>query len=250
MPSFKTCLVSLALAALSFTSASASTVKSGVVARNVVEARDVNPSAGVARRSAAAKALAKRAAAAAAAKKNPYSKNSPFLKTKAALAAARVRCGTNNVCQKRTAAAPANGAAVCISGKCTYRCDDGFAPGGSDGTQCVASATSCGGVTCPEVSNGYNVCDANTGACSAGCNAGFTLYASGNNQACFAVESDVNNCGNPGNVCPASYNGIGSSSCRSGTCKIACPSGYFLRKANSDSNPYYCYNGESSLVMN
>jgi len=67
----------------------------GVVARNVVEARDVNPSAGVARRSAAAKALAKRAAAAAAAKKNPYSRNSPFLKTKAALAAARIRCGTS-----------------------------------------------------------------------------------------------------------------------------------------------------------
>jgi len=55
----------------------------------------VNPSAGVARRSAAAKALAKRAAAAAAASKNPYSKNSPFLRTKAALAAARIRCGTS-----------------------------------------------------------------------------------------------------------------------------------------------------------
>ena len=55
----------------------------------------MNPSAGVARRSAAAKALAKRAAAAAAASKNPYSKKSPFLKTKAALAAARVRCGTS-----------------------------------------------------------------------------------------------------------------------------------------------------------
>lgn len=91
--------------------------------------------------------------------------------------------------------------------------------------------------SCPTVENGYNVCDPNSGACSAGCNSGFVLYASGNTQACFATQSDVNNCGNPGNVCPSSYNGIGSSTCRSGTCKIACPSGYFLRKANSDSNP-------------
>ncbi|GAA5872444.1 hypothetical protein JCM16303_004519 [Sporobolomyces ruberrimus] len=242
MPSFKACLVSLALAALSFASVNASTVNSGVVAR------DVNPSAGVARRSAAAKALAKRAAAAAAAGKNPYAKNSPFLKTKAALAAARVRCGTNNVCERRTAAPPANGASVCISGKCTYRCDAGFAPGGADGTQCIASATACGGVTCPTVANGYNVCDAGTGACSAGCNAGFVLFESGNNRACFAVESDADNCGTPGNVCPASYNGIGTASCRSSTCKITCPSGYFLRKANSNSNPYYCYNGSGSLV--
>ncbi|GAA5940345.1 uncharacterized protein JCM15063_002607 [Sporobolomyces koalae] len=244
MPSIKTCLLSLALAALSFASVNASTVNSGVVARNVEV-----PSAGVARRSAAAKALAKRAAAAAAASKNPYSKNSPFLKTKAALAAARVRCGTNNVCERRTAAPPANGAAVCISGKCTYRCNSGYAPGGSDGTQCVASASTCGGVTCPTVANGYNTCDASTGACAAGCNAGYTLYESGNTRACFATQSDANNCGTPGNICPSSYNGIGSSVCRSGSCKIACPSGYFLRKANSDSNPYYCYNGSGSLVM-
>ena len=91
--------------------------------------------------------------------------------------------------------------------------------------------------TCPTVANGYNVCDSNTGACSAGCNAGFTLYESGNTRACFATQSDVNNCGNPGTVCPSSYNGIGSSTCRSGNCKIVCPSGYFLRKANSDTNP-------------
>ncbi|GAA5844181.1 hypothetical protein JCM5353_005895 [Sporobolomyces roseus] len=248
MPSFKTCLISLALAALSFASVNASTVNSGVVARNVVEARDVNPSAGVARRSAAAKALAKRAAAAAAASKNPYSKNSPFLRTKAALAAARIRCGTNNVCERRTAAPPANGASVCISGKCTYRCNSGFAPGGADGSQCVASASTCAGVTCPNVPNGYNTCDAASGACTAGCNAGFTLYENGASRACFATASDPENCGNPGVVCPASYNGIGSSVCRSGNCRIACPSGYFLRRANSDSNPYYCYNGSNSLV--
>ncbi|GAA6060394.1 hypothetical protein JCM10212_004647 [Sporobolomyces blumeae] len=247
MPSFKTCLISLALAALSFASVNASTVNSGVVARNVVEARDVNPSAGVARRSAAAKALAKRAAAAS--KKAPYSKNSPFLKTKAALAAARVRCGTNTVCERRTAAPPANGAAVCISGRCTYRCNSGFAPGGSDGTQCVASATTCSGVTCPTIANGYNTCDASTGACAAGCNAGFSLYQSNGEYRCFATGSDASNCGAPGNVCPASYNGIGASVCKAGQCKVACPSGYFLRRANSNSNPYYCYNGESSLVQ-
>lgn len=249
MPSFKTCLISLAIAALSFASVNASTVDAGLVARNVVEARDVNPSAGVSRRSAAAKALAKRAARSSSTSGGAYAPTSAFMRTKAALAAARVRCGTNTVCQRRTAKPPANGAAVCISGKCTYRCNQGFAPGGSDGTQCVASVTMCQGVTCPSVTNGFNTCNDSTGACTPGCNAGFNLYQSGGQYACFATDSDVSNCGAPGNVCPASYNGIGTAVCKSGQCKVACGANYFARKANSATNPYYCYNGESSLVM-
>ncbi|GAA5958614.1 hypothetical protein JCM21900_004655 [Sporobolomyces salmonicolor] len=250
MPSIKTCIITIALAAFSFASveASTSTMHSGVVARDsMVKARSANPSAGVSRRAAAAKALRKRAAAAAAEAANPYSKNSAFLNTKAALAAAKVRCGTDTVCERRTTAAPANGAAVCITGKCTYRCNDGYAPGGTDGTQCVAAASACSGVTCADVTNGYNTCDA-TGACSPGCNAGLTLYQASNGAyACFDTTSDAANCGTPGNVCPSSYNGIGTSTCTSSTCKVACPPGYFLRKAQSTTNPYYCYNGEDSL---
>jgi len=91
--------------------------------------------------------------------------------------------------------------------------------------------------TCSTPANGYNTCDAATGACNPGCNAGFTLFQAGNNFSCFAINSDADNCGAPGNVCPASYNGIGSSVCRSGNCRIACPAGYFLRRANSNTNP-------------
>ncbi|CEQ39316.1 SPOSA6832_00837, partial [Sporobolomyces salmonicolor] len=45
-----------------------------------------------------------------------------------------------------------------------------------------------------------------------------------------------------------SDNGIGTPSCSSGACRIVCPAGYSLRKAQSTTNPYYCYNGSSSLV--
>ncbi|GAA5862898.1 hypothetical protein JCM1840_002319 [Sporobolomyces johnsonii] len=251
MPSFKTCVISFALAALSFASveASTSTMHSGVVARDsMIKARSANPSAGVSRRAAAAKALRKRAAAAAAEAASPYSKNSAFLNTKAALAAAKVRCALDSVCEHRTVAAPANGAAVCLTGKCTYRCNDGYAPGGTDGTECVAAASECSGVTCAAVTNGYNTCDATTGACTPGCNAGLTLYQASNGvYACFDTTSDPDNCGAPGNVCPSSYNGRGVPTCKASTCRLTCDSGYSLRKAQSQTNPYYCYNGEASL---
>jgi hypothetical protein len=40
------------------------------------------------------------------------------------------------------------------AGRCSYRCETGFAPGGPDGTQCVASETQCGTQTCAAVENG------------------------------------------------------------------------------------------------
>ncbi|GAA6010315.1 hypothetical protein JCM10207_005170 [Rhodosporidiobolus poonsookiae] len=231
MPSFKATLLAVAVAALTFTDVSAKT-----------------HNAGVARRNAAAAALSKRQFD----KSGDYSKGTPFMSTVQALAAANVRCGTDAVCERRTAAAPANGAAVCISGRCSYRCDSGFAPGGADGTQCVASASACAGVTCDVPDNGYATCDATTGACVVGCNSGYTRYSQTDPPTapyfCFAVASDAANCGTPGNVCPSSYNGIGSPSCKSGNCRITCPAGYFLRSAASSTNPFYCYNGSGSLV--
>ncbi|GAA5974043.1 hypothetical protein JCM11641_008231 [Rhodosporidiobolus odoratus] len=252
MPSIKSCLASIALAAFAFAPISAAaTTSHGVAARGVN-----SESSGIARREAAAKALAKRArkttSKSAGTSANPYSKDSAFLNTKAAKAAARIRCGTNNVCERRAAAAPANGAALCVTGKCTYRCLDGYAPGGADGTECVASATTCNGQTCNVPENGYATCDADTGNCSLGCNTPYILWSGdgGVYQECFATQTDAANCGTPSNVCPSSYNGIGTPSCKAGNCRIVCPAGYFVRRAQSTTNPYYCYNGESSLVRN
>lgn len=43
-------------------------------------------------------------------------------------------------------------------------------------------------------------------------------------------------------------NSIGDAVCKFGSCRIACPAGYALRTDSSPTKPYYCYNGEGSLV--
>ncbi|GAA5853418.1 hypothetical protein JCM8547_002446 [Rhodosporidiobolus lusitaniae] len=234
MPSIKSCLLALAVMAMAVAPINA--------AKHTESA--------VARRAAAARALAKRQET----NDDASAYQSKAWKSqKKVLAAQRIRCGTDTVCERRTAAAPANGQAVCVSGRCDYRCNSGFAPGGTDGTECVASQSSCGTQDCAVPTNGYATCDT-TGACVVGCNAGFVRYST--NEAgtapyfCFATATDANNCGSPGNICPSSYNGIGTPSCKSGNCRIQCPAGSFLRKAASTTNPYYCYNGEDSLVRN
>ncbi|GAA5890895.1 hypothetical protein JCM6882_008849 [Rhodosporidiobolus microsporus] len=230
MPSFKACLLAVATAALAFA--------------------PVDASATHTRREAAAASLDRRAVDRTGLNKGQYKTKSAFLQTAAALAVARIRCGTDAVCAAR-GDPPANGAAVCITGRCTFRCNEGFAPGGADGTECVAAASACSGVTCNVPDNGYATCDATTGACIIGCDAGFTRYSLSNPPAepyfCFATSTDPNNCGLPGNVCPGSYNGIGDAACKSGNCRIQCPAGSFLRRAASTTNPFYCYNGEDSL---
>ncbi|BGP21887.1 hypothetical protein Rt10032_c01g0582 [Rhodotorula toruloides] len=276
MPSIKSCLASLALVALAFAPVNASKATSaGVVARNQHVERSVKSSAAVARRDAAAKALKKRAGratgrttfanrktaasskgnsasnnAAPVSKTDPYAANSAFLNTKAALAAAKIRCGTNAICRTKGPAAPANGDSFCIAGSCTFRCNPGYAPGGTDGTQCVPSQTQCGGTTCDVPQFGYATCNTD-GTCNIGCAAGYQRYSTNVAQTgpyhCFATQTDAANCGTPGNACPASYNGIGEPVCKFGTCRVSCPVGYALRRAQSATNPYYCYNGLSSL---
>ncbi|GAA5831371.1 hypothetical protein JCM11251_004001 [Rhodosporidiobolus azoricus] len=228
MPSFKACLIAVAAVALAFAPVDATS-----------------------RREAAAASLERRAGVdRTGLNKGQYKTKSAFLQTPQALAVARIRCGTDNVCAAR-GDPPANGAAVCIAGRCTFRCLDGFNPGG-DGTQCVAAINTCNGVTCDVPDNGYATCE--NGACSAACNAGFSRYSlSADGTApyfCFATATDANNCGTPGNACPASYNGIGEPACKNGACRVACPAGSFLRRAQSVSNPFYCYSGEDSLVRN
>jgi len=38
---------------------------------------------------------------------------------------------------------------------------------------------------------------------------------------CISTRSSPDNCGAVGNVCPASYNGVGQASCRNGTCRLS-----------------------------
>lgn len=99
---------------------------------------------------------------------NPYAKGSTFLSTKAALAAAAIRCNKNNggdaKCGSLTTP-PENASGLCYKARCTFRelllsaspellhcidlasllsgCNDGFAP---SGTQCMAAASECSGV--------------------------------------------------------------------------------------------------------
>ncbi|BGO96872.1 hypothetical protein RTBOTA2_000733 [Rhodotorula toruloides] len=269
MPSLRACLASLALVALAFAPINASTASpAGLVARGQHAQRAVKSSAAVARRQAAAKALKKRAragrttighrkgakggggGAGPVSLTNPYSPDSPFLNTKAALAAAKIRCGSNAICRSKGPAPPADANSFCINGSCTFRCNAGFAPGGADGTQCVPSSTTCGANTCTVPQFGYATCNVD-GTCNIGCAAGYTRFsqnADGSGPyACFAVGDDPANCGTPNNVCPPSYNGIGKSVCRNGTCRIHCPYGYALRRAKSAGSPFYCYNGPASL---
>ncbi|GAA5953367.1 hypothetical protein JCM8115_000506 [Rhodotorula mucilaginosa] len=267
MPSFKSCLVSLALAALAFAPVNAATsTDAGLVARGEKAARAVKPSSALARRNAAAKALKKRAgrqswgqrqaaqqaapvseAHASSSGLGAYTPGSAFLSTPQALAAAQIRCGNVFICNSRAPAPPANGINVCASGRCSYRCETGFAPGGPDGTQCVASETQCGTQTCAAVENGYSLCDAAGTACTYGCSQGFTSFASGDAIVCLNTQTDAANCGAPGNACPASYNGIGEAVCNFGLCRVACPAGYVSRSASTGG--FYCYNGENTLVQ-
>ncbi|BGP53050.1 hypothetical protein JCM8202_004134 [Rhodotorula sphaerocarpa] len=275
MPSIKSCLVSLALAAFAFSPINAATnVDAGLAARHV-EARDVQPSSSMTRRSVAAEALKKRAgrgrgrmtlmqqihaarearrpahrggaksSASSSSGEGAYTPGSTFLSTPQALAAATIRCGTAIVCERKAPAPPTNGVSVCAAGRCSYRCETGYAPSGTD---CVAASQTCGSETCQNLDNGYATCS--NGACLYGCVQGYNLATSNGTPRCLDLSSDVQNCGAVGNSCPASYNGIGSAACGFGTCSITCPFGYTVRRAASLSNPYYCYNGQSSLVMN
>ncbi|GAA5951434.1 hypothetical protein JCM21900_004408 [Sporobolomyces salmonicolor] len=161
----------------------------------------------------------------------------------------RVRCGqSNSVCAAAVTSPtdlPTNGAAVCspTTHQCVVGCLDGYVYSGG---QCIANTPTCGTNTCGTVDNGVYLCSGDN-VCTLVCDSsnGYTATASGT---CVSTTNDPDNCGSVGTVCAASYNGIGTPSCVASTCRITCPAGYSLRKAQSSTNPYYCYNGSSSLV--
>ncbi|GAA6012533.1 hypothetical protein JCM10207_009033 [Rhodosporidiobolus poonsookiae] len=153
----------------------------------------------------------------------------------------RVRCGISDaVCARAVTAPtdlPTNGQAVCDQAThiCTVGCQDGFVLSGG---ACIANAPTCGPNTCGTTDNGIFLCSgANT--CTLVCDTanGYQPTAAGT---CVNTLSDAANCGAIGNVCPASYNGIGSASCKSGQCRVACPAGYGLRRTQ-DGTALYCY---------
>ncbi|POY70726.1 hypothetical protein BMF94_6136 [Rhodotorula taiwanensis] len=192
---------------------------------------------------AAQKAAAAAAAAAAAPSSSAgdssgaYAPGSPFLSTPQALAAASRRCGVSRTCETTTTP-PANANAICLSGRCTFRCQSGFAPGGAAGTECVQGSTSCGPNACNAPTNGYATCAGET--CVYGCNAGLTLGTNGGAPVCLNLLGDPANCGTEGAVCPGSYNGVGTAACLFGTCGLRCPQGSYQRRTQ-DGSANYCY---------
>jgi hypothetical protein len=101
----------------------------------VIAARDANhntrslanPSAaaGLNKRAAVARALArKKSTSVRTTSSDPYSAKSAFLSTKAAKAAAAIRCNTNSFgdakCKAETSP-PAHAKAICLASRCTFR---------------------------------------------------------------------------------------------------------------------------------
>jgi len=130
-----------------------------------------------------------------------------------------------------------NATGVCYNGRCSFACNSGFFASGST---CAASAQTCGGVECPSINGGYNVCENNT--CTARCEAqlGYKQYCNADNTSCQCIQTavDVNNCGTPGNVCPGSYTGLGRAYCSEGFCQLSC--NRLVKVTPRDGSPQYC----------
>ncbi|GAA5831101.1 hypothetical protein JCM11251_005143 [Rhodosporidiobolus azoricus] len=272
MPSFKTIFASVAVAAFAFAPiASATPVK---VDASSLSRRTSNPSfysneASVEKRASdesrkEAAARVKRAKVAAAKKAKRVSKEREAqellkraisdahaaqglterdLESRAIFERAlrRVRCGISDAPCARAVTAPTdlptNGRAVCspITHQCVVGCADGYVLSGG---ACIASSPTCGANTCPTVENGVYLCSGNN-QCTLACDTanGYSPTAAGT---CVNTRTDADNCGAIGNVCPGSYNGIGTASCKSGLCKIVCPAGYGPRRTQ-DRTGIYCY---------
>ncbi|KAM0753107.1 Trs120-domain-containing protein [Meredithblackwellia eburnea MCA 4105] len=236
MPSFKSCLATLAIMAVTFSPIAAKGHKAtealigrdlhganAKAARAVVSNQVGNEKRAAAKAAAAKRALARRAASASASTDSLYGKNSVFGKGAVAQAAAAVKCAKPKYCN--SLATVANSHVVCLPSRfCQLQCDDGFAPSGTD---CVASAATCSAATCPTVTGGFNTCV--NGACSPGCFDSYTLHANADSSAytCLQLSIDVNNCGTAGNVCAPSYNGVGQPKCYNGACTLSCGKGLY-----------------------
>ncbi|ORY81275.1 hypothetical protein BCR35DRAFT_304148 [Leucosporidium creatinivorum] len=157
-------------------------------------------------------------------------------------AVAKVQCGvgakaSTPICVKYALASeiPANGRVACNSntGRCQIVCNNNYTLRNGF---CYKNANICTGKVCPAAPrNGVYLCTPGP-RCTLVCNFGQTPNAAG--TACVNTKFDANNCGAEGNVCPPSYNGIGSVHCWNFRCGITCPNGYYRR--TSSTGQYYC----------
>lgn len=129
---------------------------------------------------------------------------------------------------------PAHGSSSCSQSThlCVIACNSGYTlqPNGT----CLTDK-----VTCPKLSHGIYYVQG--GKCVPYCNSagGFSLSGTSTaNYTCVKRGRDVNNCGSKGNVCPASYNGVGTAVCRKGSCGLKCTGGTFAHTTPSGAS--YC----------
>jgi len=114
-----------------------------------------------------------------------------------------------------------NATSTCVASACTSTCATGYGDcnkNTSDGCEAALNAdrNNCG--ACGKVCASTETCS--QGVC-ASCAPGRTLCS----NACVDVQSDPNNCGKCGVPCSAST-AHASNACKSGTCMIACATGY------------------------
>ncbi|TNY23390.1 hypothetical protein DMC30DRAFT_389847 [Rhodotorula diobovata] len=152
----------------------------------------------------------------------------------------RYRCARDRVCAQAVtdpSDIPVNGAAVCNPQ--THLCQVGCQPGFFlTGGVCVQSASTCGPNTCGTTSNGAFLC-AGGNVCTLVCDTINGFVATPQNT-CVNLVTSEDNCGAIGNVCPPSYNGIGSPWCRSRQCGLRCPPGYYSKRTQ-DGQFLFCY---------
>lgn len=110
--------------------------------------------------------------------------------------------------------------------KCIVVCDLGYLGPQADGS-CTAV------VKCPaNPAHGVYVGKDCTLACDI-----FEGYEAAGST-CVNIFTSVDNCGSVGNVCAASYNGVGTAKCSLATCGLSCGAGYQQRTAPG--GQHYC----------
>ncbi len=137
----------------------------------------------------------------------------------------RCLCSVAADCPQPKAGDPCRAAACSESGVCGTGvnvgavCDDNNAC--TTGDVCDERGRCTGDpVVCPPVANGSSTCNEANGQCATVCDPSFTLCQ----NACLNLNTDMNNCGACGTVCPAITNA--SPVCSQGQCSSTCLSGF------------------------
>lgn len=151
---------------------------------------------------------------------------------------ANLQSDSNNCGRCNNRCVPPNNArgSLCVSAVCTPWCWDNFHFAASTSTCEPNVTTGCGDVSTDPNNCGScgNVCAAPAnasrvscagGKCLPSCNAGFKPVANLNACECENTQTDSNNCGSCGHVCPVPAKATGVS-CANSLCIPQCTSGY------------------------